>query len=307
MREWSADVVVDEELARRLIGRQFPEVPLGSLRLLAEGWDNAVWIAGGEWAFRFPRRAIAIPGVERELAVLPILAPLVPLSIPVPELAGRPAEGYPWPFFGSRLIPGREVADAALDDAARIRLARPLGAFLRALHGDGTLAAVAARLELPVDPMGRVDMALRVPRTVERLAEAERLGLARPTPAAERVLETARGLPAPMPGAARVAHGDLHVRHLLVHESGAPSGVIDWGDVCVADPSIDLQLLWSVLPPEGRGGFLDAYGPVTETQLVRARVLALFLSAALAVYGHVEGLARLEREALAGLARAVID
>jgi aminoglycoside phosphotransferase (APT) family kinase protein len=79
--------------------------------------------------------------------------------------------------------------------------------------------------------------------------------------------------------------------------------VIDWGDVCRADPAIDLQLVWSFLPPTQRAAFLDAYGPVSEDQLLRARVLALSLCAALAAYGHAEGITGVEREALDGLAR----
>jgi aminoglycoside phosphotransferase (APT) family kinase protein len=88
---------------------------------------------------------------------------------------------------------------------------------------------------------------------------------------------------------------------------GSLAGVIDWGDLCLADPAADLHVLWSVLPPEGRGEFLDAYGPVSEAQLVCARVLAVFLSAVLAVYGRAEGLAGVEREAVAGLVRAASD
>jgi aminoglycoside phosphotransferase (APT) family kinase protein len=90
-------------------------------------------------------------------------------------------------------------------------------------------------------------------------------------------------------------------------ERGGLTGVIDWGDVCRADPSIDLQLYWSLLPPEDRAEFLDIYGPVAGERLLRARVIALFLCAALAVYGHEEGMRDVEREALAGLARAAVE
>ena len=83
------------------------------------------------------------------------------------------------------------------------------------------------------------------------------------------------------------------------------TGVIDWGDVCRSDPAIDLHLLWSFLPPESRPAFLEAYGPVDEAQLLRARVLALSICAALALYAHAEDLPNVEREALAGLARAL--
>jgi aminoglycoside phosphotransferase (APT) family kinase protein len=298
VREWSAEILVDADLARRLIRGQFPELPVRTLRLIAEGWDNTVWLVDEEWAFRFPRRAIAIPGVGHELAVLPVLAPLLPLAIPVPAFVGGPAEGYEWPFFGSRLIDGREAEGAALDDGAPARLAH----FLRALHADATRAAVAARLDLPKDRNRRADMAVRAPWTVERLAELRRLGLARLPASVDALLAAAAGLPA-VEGDV-VAHGDLHFRHLLIDERGVLTGVIDWGDVCRADPSIDLHLVWSLIAPEARGAFLDAYGSVTEEQLLRARVLALFLCAALAIYGHAEGNANVEREALAGLARA---
>jgi aminoglycoside phosphotransferase (APT) family kinase protein len=301
VREWSAEVVVDADLVRRLIGGQFPELPVRALRLFAEGWDNAVWLVDDEWAFRFPRRAIALPGVGHELGVLPILAPLLPLAIPVPAFVGRPGQGYPWPFFGSRLIAGREAEGALLDANAATQLAL----FLRDLHADSTRAAVAGRHMLPDDPNRRADMALRAPRTVERLAEVRRLGLARLPASVDAVLAEAAALPAADGDV--VAHGDLHFRHLLMDEHGGLTGVIDWGDVCRADPSIDLHLYWSLLPPETRTAFLDAYGSVTEEQLLRARVLALFLCAALALYGHEEGMAEVEREALAGLALAAVE
>ena len=51
MPEWSAEVTVDEPLARRLIAAQFPEVSLRELTLLGEGWDNTVWLVDGRWVF----------------------------------------------------------------------------------------------------------------------------------------------------------------------------------------------------------------------------------------------------------------
>jgi len=253
------------------------------------------------WLFRFPRRQIAIPGVEREIAVLPRLAPLLPAPIPRPELVGRPAGGYPWPFFGARLLPSFEAVEAGLTEAARVRLARPFGRFLRALHRPATLAAVAGHA-LPADPMGRADMALRVPRTLAILEEVERAGLWRVPDSLSDVLAAARALPAPE--ASAVVHGDLHVRHLLVDREGGLTGVIDWGDLCRADPSVDLILFWSFLPPRAREEFLAGYEPVGPARLLRARVLSLFLSATLLLYAEQEAMPNLRTESLDGLARA---
>jgi aminoglycoside phosphotransferase (APT) family kinase protein len=295
VQEWSAEVAVDEILVRRLLADQFPELAPASLQPFAEGWDNAVWLVDERWAFRFPRRTIAIPGVEREIAVLPALAPRLPLAIPAPVFVGRPALGYPWPWFGAELLPGIEAGDAALDDEARIHLAPDLARFLRALHD------IDLEVELPLDPNWRGDMSRRVPRTREWLAELHDLWPA--PPVVDELLERALELPAPTDRV--VLHGDLHFRHLLVDEHGALTGVIDWGDLCRGDPSIDLSLAWSFFPPEGRMAFLEAYGPVSDDQVLRARVITLSICTALSLYAHHEAMPSVEREALEGLERTV--
>jgi aminoglycoside phosphotransferase (APT) family kinase protein len=294
VRVWSAEVTADEDLARRLITGQFPQIEARSLRLLGEGWDNTVWLVDDRWSFRFPRRAVAIPGFEREIAALGDLAPRLPLPVPAPVFVGAPAEGFPWPWFGAAHIPGGEPL--GLSPGARRGLARPFARFLRALHGapvpDG----------MPADPMGRADMQVRVPKTDESLIELENEGLWRTPDSVRHLLEAASELPPPEP--AVVCHGDLHVRHLLVDGQGALTGVIDWGDICRGAPAVDLTLLWSLLPPDGRADFIAEYGGIADDQLVRARVLAINLSAVLALYGHHEGIPGLERESLLGLERA---
>ena len=295
MAVWEPEIVVAEPLARRLLG-QFPELEVEELRLLAYGWDYTVWAVDGRYAFRFPRRQIGIEGTEREMAVLPGLAPLLPLPVPAPLFVGHATEEYPWPFFGSALLTGRETADAGLDDDARLAVALQLAGFLRTLH------AIELELELPVDVNRRADMSYRVPIARETLAQLEGLGAWKQPPELAMLLERAERLPAGEPTA--VTHGDLHFRQVLV-EDRRVTGVIDWVDVCRSDPAIDLSLVWSFLPPERRAPFLDAYGSVTDEQLQRARVMAFSLCAALACNAHAEGLVGVEAEALAGLDRAL--
>jgi aminoglycoside phosphotransferase (APT) family kinase protein len=295
MPVWAAEVDVDERLVRGLLAQFGLED--ARLRKLAEGWDNSVWVVDERYVFRFPRREVAIPGLERELKVLPKLAPLLPLPVPRPAFVGKPTDAYPWPFFGAELIPGVEAGVAELDDEARIDVALELAAFLRSLH------AVELDEPLPLDPNGRTDMSKRARMAREELHELERLGLWQAPPKLSGFLTEAERLPPPESPA--VAHGDLHFRHLLV-EGRAASGVIDWGDVCHADPAIDLPLFWSFVPSDGREAFLDAYGPVDETQLVRARVLSIQLCAVLAHYGHDQGQAVILRAGLDGLERTLV-
>jgi aminoglycoside phosphotransferase (APT) family kinase protein len=297
--DWDSEIEVGEDLARALIAEQFSDLDVTSLRRLGEGWDNTVWVTSEDIAFRFPRREIAIPGVEREMAILPDLAAELPAPIPDAAYSGAASARFPWPWFGSRLIAGREVALAGLDAERRGRLAAELGQFLRCLHGLRPSIATA----LAIDPMGRAEMTTRVPRTRAALERATSLWDGGERAAA--VLDAAQRLPPDHD--AVIVHGDLNLRHPLVSESGGLAGVIDWGDMCRAPRSVDLPLYWSLFDTEGRAAFRAAYGPMTEDILARARVLALFFDATLAVYANDRGMEDLQTEAVQGLNRTLID
>ena len=101
-----------------------------------------------------------------------------------------------------------------------------------------------------------------------------------------------------------VVHGDLHVRHLLVDDDGQAAGVIDFGDLCLADPAVDLSLAYGGFAGPARAALFAAYGPVSSEQEIRARVLAMFLCAALAEYAASQARPQLLREALTGLGRS---
>lgn len=306
MSETTPEIAVDEALARRLIGKAFPSLQLHVLAPAGEGFDNVLWRVNEDLIFRFPRREQAIGGVEREMALLPVLAPLLPVAIPQPAYRGAPDPdaGYPWPFFGGPFLPGQESCQADLDDDARAALAKPLAEALAALHAPETSAAVAGH-DLPVDPMGRADIGTRVRKAREALGVVQRVGMWSPNSFVLDLLNGARSRPAATTTV--VIHGDLHFRHLLVSDEGALGGIIDWGDLCLGSPAIDLQVFWSFLPPSARPAFVQAYGPIGEENLLRARVLAFNLNAVLAIYGHRNGLPAIKREAIASLRRAASD
>ncbi|WP_019631437.1 phosphotransferase [Actinomadura atramentaria] len=295
--EWDAEIEVGAEAAARLIGARWPELRGEAVEPLGTGWDNTVFTVGGR-VFRFPRRAVAVPLLERELAALPVLAPALPLPVPVPSHVARDGSPeFPWPFWGAPLVPGRELA--ALPDDARTRAAADAGRFLRALHDP----ALVPRADLPRDPNRRGDPQYRADLASARLDALTDQGRWNPDPAVHALLAAARD--APPPGGTAVCHGDLHARHLLVGPDGAATGVIDWGDVCLADPAVDLSLAYGAFTGPARAALLASYGrPVPPGRELAARVLAVFLCAALAEYAADDGRPALLAEALTGLARA---
>src|SRR6266511_1753690 len=233
VQQWDPEIAVDSTLCRRLLEEQFPELADLPVRLLGAGWDNTVFAVGEEWVFRFPRKEIIVPFLETEIAVLPALAPLLPVPIPVPQHIGVPSDAFPWPFFGARMLPGVELSDGPT--VSRERLAPQLGRLLRALHGCDVLDELRERL--PENWTRRADMAARVPLTVEKLAAID--GLWHAPERVHTLLEEALALPPPEPAA--VCHGDLHFRHVLV-DGDRVSGLIDWIDLCRGDPALGLKV-----------------------------------------------------------------
>jgi hypothetical protein len=78
------------------------------------------------WRFG-SRGGRSLPGIEREIGS-PQFAPHLPFAIPDAAYPGAPSPLFPWPWFGSRVIAGREIARAGLDDNARGQLADDPGA-----------------------------------------------------------------------------------------------------------------------------------------------------------------------------------
>ena len=304
MAPWTAEVAVTPRLARDVIRDQFPEVGARRVSVLATGWDNVAFLVDGRWLFRFPRRAVAVPGLQREIAILPRLAARLPLLIPDPQFIGEPSARYPWPFFGARLLPGRELSDSGLPDSRRGRAAASVGHFLGILH-DPDIVAVVDGAGLPVDPMQRASAPVRAGRARAVLDRLAHRGIwpgdSRLSHFLDRAEREAAGTGPFGPGPLPVCHGDLHVRHLLVDRAGAATGVIDWGDLCLADPAVDLSIAYSGFAGQARADLLSAYGrPVGSQREQAARVGAVALAAYLAEYAATRGGPRSYRNAWPG-------
>ena len=266
---------------RELIAAEFPSLAPVRAELLGYGWDNAAFLVNGEYVFRFPRRTIAVPLIRSELAALPRIAPILPVPIPVPSFAGSPSTGYPWPFAGYSLLCGTPLDAKRPSARERALLAPALGSFLRALHGAPTHAAAAS--VLGGDVIGRLDHAKRLPQARTRFADAAAAGVFADGDVFITAME--RLAPSDAPPTAVVVHGDLYARHLLVDDAGALAGVIDWGDIHLGDPALDLAAAKLVLPVSELDAFRAHYGSIDATTWDRATYRAIHHAALELAYG----------------------
>lgn len=105
------EVATDADLVWRLVQAQFPAwqgLPVSPL--VSSGTDHALYRIGDALLARLPRIdwARGQPASDRQW--LPLLAPHLPLTIPVPVATGRPGCGYPVVVVGGGVDPGGEPA-----------------------------------------------------------------------------------------------------------------------------------------------------------------------------------------------------
>ncbi|MDR6865937.1 aminoglycoside phosphotransferase (APT) family kinase protein [Microbacterium resistens] len=246
----AAEIALDEDGIRDLLRASAPDLADLPLRLVAEGWDNAVWRLGEDLAVRIPRRAVAAELIEHEQRWLPEIDDrLAPLGVatPRPVRAGRPAAGFPWPWSVVAWAEG--ISADRQPQAERRDWAQSLGRTLLALH-------VEASPDHPVNPVRGVPLALRDDAMREN---AGLVALDRPRLAAALLACWDEGLDAaPHAGAPIWIHGDLHPANIVV-AGPRLAALVDFGDVTAGDPAYDLAISWLGFDAAGRAEFRSAF------------------------------------------------
>jgi aminoglycoside phosphotransferase (APT) family kinase protein len=260
----------------RIVERRFPELAPVRASYLGAGMDSVAFEVNGTWVFRFPLRASVEAQLFVERAMLPVLGPLLPITIPRFEFAGRPDHDFPLHFAGYAKLPGVSATEVEPQRTDFPAIGRQLGPFLTAIHrypvadaekmGTGTHRMEqdyedvrASALEL-IEPVASCLGGLAASRLRARLLAAE-------------------PVPAP-PWPVTLCHYDLAAEHVLLDETGARvTGVIDWGDISIGDPTVDFVGLYAWGGEAFVRAVLDNYeGVVDERVLDRVRPWATFRS-----------------------------
>ncbi len=88
---------IDAALVKRLVASQFPQwTDLAVTPVDVDGWDNRTYRLGEEMTVRLPTHESYAAAIDKEHRWLPVLAPLLPVRIPVPLATGEPGHGYPF-------------------------------------------------------------------------------------------------------------------------------------------------------------------------------------------------------------------
>lgn len=270
------EIDTDADLVRRLLQTQFPQwADLPIRRVRHFGTDHAIYRLGDDLSVRLPRIDWAQHQPDKEQRWLPVLAPHLPLAIPVPLAVGEPSDEYPYRWIVAPWLPGVDANPEHVTD--RMQAARDLAAFLKTLRSiDATDGPRPSRSNF----FRGVPLSVRDERLRPSFAEWEGIvDVAALTAAWEHALAA----PA-YDGPGVWIHGDLMPGNLLAHD-GRLSAVIDFGCLGVGDPASDLAIAWILFDGESRAEFRRAVD-VDDATWARGRGWALMGSGALPYYRH---------------------
>ncbi len=282
MALWEPEQLVEPAQALALIQEQFPELRATEIFLLGAGWDNTAFLINQKWIFRFPRRQISVPLLQAESIFLPRLAKKLPVPIPHPKWIGKPSLSFPWPFAGYELIPGFTACHANLSDFERTALAIPIAQFLKALHQQPV--SLLSECQILGDNLGRINPPEVARRMRKVFDELDLIHLLENRNRLEEIIDQSQSIPTPQ--LTTLVHGDFYVRHILLNDQHNFCGVIDWGDVHIGHPAIDLAIAHSFLPKSAHEAFKKAYGPISDETWQLAELRAIYSSAYLLLFGH---------------------
>ncbi len=262
------EAVNTEDECRLVLGAAFPDMAIKSLGYLAEGWDSTVFEVNGTYVFRFPKRAGVDATLRKEIRLLPVLVPVLPVSIPSFEYIAPPSVNYAWHIVGYQKLSGTPADERAWSQGAISAIAPALAAFLRALHDVPVASSVESGAPLYA-PRSWLDQHAELYARVRDAAKPHVSldAFARFVEDWNRLLADESRLDfAPV-----LIHGDLAMEHVLVDDEDRLSGVIDFGDAMVADPALD----FSGFPDELARSVLSLYSddPAIRDGIWHRRVL----------------------------------
>ena len=267
-----SELVIDEALVRSLLEEQCPDLASLPLKPFQGGWDNQMWRLGEDLAVRLPMTPRAPELLENEHRWLPVLAPRLPLPVPMPLHLGQPTGHFPRTWIVTTWIAGTPV------DATPISRGQPaaesLAAFLTALHQE-------APFDAPHNPGRTAPLAEFKDGVDHRLTD-----LVTPeqvSPLHEIWVDALKAEAWNQPPV--WLHGDLHPANALAAE-GTLNGIIDFGDMCAGDPATDLCAAWMLLPEDAVAQCLRTYPWADKETVRRARGWALLRALELITIGR---------------------
>lgn len=251
----ASDLVTSDNAELRALAARHGLELAGPLTINELGLDYRIAISaatdGRRWVLRIPRRADVSAKVQREARVLAMLEKRLPFAVPNWRIATGELVAYPLLEDSTAILlePGSTTPTWVITQDSEI-FAQSFAVALAALHAVPLVSAEAAEMLIRTPQQARQKVADDIDR-VRRALHVHEKRLER----WQRWLDDDSS----WPDFTVVVHGDLYVGHVLVDKAERVTGMIDWSESRVDDPTIDMASHLMVFGEAGLAKLLVAY------------------------------------------------
>lgn len=228
---------------------------VGDVAFNETGLDFRVGFAtdtsGRRWVLRVPRRDDVQAKIEREARILDFVKRRLPVEVPDWQIHGPDLVAYPMLTDPMALVFDAETHSVTwnIDQGAETYVAS-LAEVLVALHASPVAKAVAAG----IPDSSPEETRIQIHQDLESVKRE--IGIGRDLEdRSRRWLDNDRL----WPDFSALTHGDLYAGHVAAAADARVSGVIDWTEAAVGDPSIDFSGHLAAFSPESLERLVAAY------------------------------------------------
>lgn len=226
-----------EDLIRRALVHEV----IDEIRPLGEGMDSVALIVNDAIVVRIGKTAGEQPAFAREVAMLPLLRPLIDIEIPNFSLTGQDTETG-LSYVAYPVIAGQDLKPDTfreMDEAVQDGILDQVAGFLTAVNGMSLSDAHSCGIEEYDFDSGYRDLLERVEYRIYPQMGVDGQGYI------EQIFDRFANRNPDLDREPALLHADLSSEHMILDEDAKVlKGIIDFGDLCIGDPDYEYHWLY---------------------------------------------------------------
>src|SRR3989344_8930860 len=230
---------ISNDTTLKIVRKIIPDISNEKIQIFDDGWDYIAIVVNNETAFRFPRRENYAKTLPIEVNFLEQFASKSPVN--VPKLIYKKDEETGVSFVTYEFIPGVQFTKIISYNFSKMDLltiAQQLGSFLTTVHSFPIEKAKQLGIQ-QIDSFDSWQKRLRKIKKVvfPHISKNEQQWVV-------KLFEDFLKIIGKVPIKSVLTHSDIMPEHIIVDpEVHTLSGIIDFGDILIADPAYDFTFL----------------------------------------------------------------
>lgn len=230
---------ISNDAVLKIVKKAFPDISDEKTQIFDDGWDYVVIVVNSEVAFRFPRRQDYAKTLPVEVNFLKQFSGRSPVNIPQLKYQKDKETGISYVMYD--FIPGVQFTKSVSNTFSKdelLAVAKQLGTFFTVIHS----FSLEEAKQLGIQQINSFDSWQKRLTKIRKevfphISKGERQWVVN---LFEDFLKTIKKIPIK----SLLTHSDIMPEHIIVDsKTHKLSGIIDFGDILIADPAYDFTFL----------------------------------------------------------------